>query len=105
MSSGERKRIEAKPVACETRQGLWGRGRGIFRDGAAAPSGSHKVCVLGEGLWKGSPERVRAPYPKTPCLLVYLFPSSTEPVKFGVNPAGPPAKPEYFLVTDSGRVP
>ena len=33
------------------------------------------------------------------------IPSSTEPVKFGVNLAGPPAKPEYFLVTDSGRVP
>ena len=61
--------------------------------------------VLGEGLWKGSPERVRAPYPKTLHLPVVCFPSSTEPVKFGVNLAGPPAKPEYSLVTDSGRVP
>ena len=33
------------------------------------------------------------------------IPSSTEPVKFGVNLAGPPAKPEYSLVTDSGQVP
>ena len=33
------------------------------------------------------------------------IPSSTEPVKFGVNLAGPPAKPEYSLVTDSGLVP
>jgi hypothetical protein len=26
-------------------------------------------------------------------------------VKFAVNPAGPPAKPKYYLVTDSGLVP
>ena len=34
-----------------------------------------------------------------------LFPSSTGPVKSGVNLPGPPGKPEYFLVTDSGQVP
>jgi hypothetical protein len=33
------------------------------------------------------------------------FPSSSELVKFAVNLAGPPAKPKYYLVTDSGRVP
>jgi hypothetical protein len=33
------------------------------------------------------------------------IPSSTEPVKFRVNLAGPPAKPKYSLVTDSGLVP
>jgi hypothetical protein len=31
VSSGERKRIEAKPVACDTRQGLCGRGCGTTR--------------------------------------------------------------------------
>ncbi len=31
------------------------------------------------------------------------IPSSSEPVKFAVNLAGPPAKPKYFLVTDSGQ--
>lgn len=34
-----------------------------------------------------------------------MFPSSTELVEFGVNLAGPPAKPKYSLVTDSGQVP
>ena len=71
---------------------------------SAEDIGSEKVRVLGEGLWKGSPERVRAPYPKM-LHLPSCIPSSTEPVKFGVNLAGPPAKPEYSLVTDSGRVP
>ena len=70
----------------------------------AVDVGSEKVHVLGEGLWKGSPERVRAPYPKT-LHLPSCIPSSTEPVKFGVNLAGPPAKPKYSLVTDSGLVP
>ena len=37
--------------------------------------------------------------------LVIVFPSSTELVEFGVNLAGPPAKPNYSLVTDSGLVP
>ncbi|GAA2018936.1 hypothetical protein GCM10009799_52480 [Nocardiopsis rhodophaea] len=32
-------------------------------------------------------------------------PSSAELEEFRVNLAGPPAKPEYVLVTDSARVP
>ena len=71
---------------------------------SAEVAGSEKMQSLVEGLWKGSPERVRAPYTKTQHL-PDVFPSSTEPVKFGVNLAGPPAKPEYSLVTDSGQVP
>jgi hypothetical protein len=35
----------------------------------------------------------------------HCFPSSSELVEFAVNLAGPPAKPKYYLVTDSGRVP
>ena len=76
-----------------------------MRVSAAVLAGSEKTASLVEGLWKGSPERVRAPYTKTRCLPCHVFPSSTEPVKFGVNLAGPPAKPEYSLVTDSGQVP
>ena len=71
---------------------------------SAGGAGSEKDPWLVEGLWKGSPERVRAPYTKTQ-VLPSVFPSSTEPVKFGVNLAGPPAKPEYSLMTDSGQVP
>ena len=37
--------------------------------------------------------------------VLQCFPSSSEPVKFAVNLAGPPAKPKYSLVTDSGLVP
>ena len=71
---------------------------------SAGGAESEKDAWLVEGLWKGSPQRVRAPYTKTR-VLSSVFPSSTEPVKFGVNLAGPPAKPEYSLMTDSGQVP
>jgi hypothetical protein len=33
------------------------------------------------------------------------LPSNTEPEKFRVNLAGPPVKPKYYLMTDSGQVP
>jgi hypothetical protein len=36
---------------------------------------------------------------------VELSPSSSGPVKSAVNLPGPPGKPEYFPVTDSGLVP
>jgi hypothetical protein len=47
---------------------------------------------------------VKLPYSKTR-YLVRVFPSSSVLVKFAVNLAGPPAKPKYSLVTDSGLVP
>ena len=37
--------------------------------------------------------------------LLCVAPSSTEPLKFRVNLAGPPVKPKYSSVTDSGQVP
>jgi len=37
--------------------------------------------------------------------LLGATPSNTEPLKFRVNLAGPPVKPKYSLVTDSGQVP
>ena len=33
------------------------------------------------------------------------IPSNAEPLKFRMNLAGPPVKPKYSLVTDSGQVP
>jgi hypothetical protein len=36
---------------------------------------------------------------------VELSPSSSGPVESAVNLPGPPGKPEYFPVTDSGSVP
>ena len=34
-----------------------------------------------------------------------VIPSSTGPLKSCANLAGPPAKPKYYLLTDSGLVP
>ena len=39
------------------------------------------------------------------CSLSSVTPSSAEPLKFRMNLAGPPVKPKYFLMTDSGLVP
>jgi hypothetical protein len=47
---------------------------------------------------------VTLPYAKTRHLPVGI-PSNSEPVKFAVNLAGPPAKPKYSLMTDSGLLP
>ena len=79
-------------VACA---GLWG-----LLDLTAVGPASKKWCVksnrLGRRTGVGeSPVDVSVP-------LVGVTPSSAEPVKFRVNLAGPPVKPEYSLVTDSG---
>ena len=37
--------------------------------------------------------------------VVTVSPSSSGPVESAVNLPGPPGKPEYFSVTDSGLVP
>ena len=63
-----------------------------------------KVCVSGRPL-EGVAVEGESPVHENAASPVTCFPSSTEPVKFGVNLAGPPAKPEYSLVTDSGQVP
>jgi hypothetical protein len=43
VSSGERKRMEAKPCMCDTWQGLRVRGCGAFMDRSASRSGSEKT--------------------------------------------------------------
>ncbi|GAA1239897.1 hypothetical protein GCM10009608_87910 [Pseudonocardia alaniniphila] len=48
---------------------------------------------------------MRAPYVKTLHAVWIVFPSSSELVEFAVNLPGPPGKPKYSLMTDSGRVP
>ena len=37
--------------------------------------------------------------------VLLCFPSSSGPVESAVNLPGPPGKPEYLLMTDSGLVP
>ena len=43
VSSGERKRMMAKPVSCDTRRGLRRRGRGTCCPGSDGPGGSDKA--------------------------------------------------------------
>ena len=96
--------MEAKPSACDTRQGLCVRGRGTVRLSLPAGRGVRKGRVRGRPL-EGVAGEGESPVPENMVPPLDVFPSSTEPVKFGVNLAGPPAKPEYSLVTDSGQVP
>ena len=104
VSSGERKRIEPKPGACETRRGLRSRGCGTLRQdppilrAVRNPWCGGMACewpaVVGE-----------SPVHFTLVGLWWVFPSSAGPVESRVKLPGPPGKAEYFLVTDSARVP
>jgi hypothetical protein len=104
VSSGERKRMEPKPVACDTRRGLRRGGCGTLHLGPPSwdtvrnPWRSGTACEwpAGEG---------ESPVHVTPVGLWWVFPSSAGLVESRVNLPGPPGKAEYFLVTDSARVP
>ena len=62
------------------------------------------MIVEVEALWEGVGKEGNTPVDVRRSLLG-VTPSNTEPLKFRVNLAGPPAKPKYSLVTDSGQVP
>jgi hypothetical protein len=63
-----------------------------------------KVRVSRSGLgW--SAVAGESPVDENTCSVVMVSPSSSGPVKSAVNLPGPPGKPEYFLMTDSGLVP
>ena len=81
---------------------MWGCG--TYQLGLSTWRGVDKVTWLAESVWKALAQRVTLPYAKIRHLPVGI-PSSSEPVKFAVNLAGPPAKPKYSLMTDSGLVP
>jgi hypothetical protein len=68
-------------------------GRGVINHAS-----SRTVCERPAGEGK-SPVGDRCVAP------LMVFPSSAGPVKSRVNLPGPPGKAEYFLVTDSARVP
>jgi hypothetical protein len=78
------------------------RGRGTYRlilpdqRGVRNRTGSRRTCERSGVEGKTPVDEICA----APCV---MFPSSTEPEKFRVNLAGPPAKPKYSLVTDSGQ--
>ena len=63
-----------------------------------------KRCVSRSGLgW--SVVEGESPVTENMCSVVAGSPSSSGPVESAVNLPGPPGKPEYFPVTDSGLVP
>lgn len=65
---------------------------------------SEKSCVNSKPLESGAGEG-ESPVEVSVRLCWRVFPSNTELVEFCVNLAGPPAKPKYSLMTDSGPVP
>ena len=82
-------------VACA---GLWGP-----LGSAAAGLASDKCCVKVKR--RGRRTGVGESPVTVSVALVRVTPSSVELVEFRVNLAGPPVKPKYSLVTDSGSVP
>jgi hypothetical protein len=61
--------------------------------------------VLVEVAWDGLSREGESPVDKNIASAVTVSPSSSGPVESAVNLPGPPGKPEYFPVTDSGLVP
>ena len=61
--------------------------------------------VLVEVVWDGLSVEGESPVDENITAFVELSPSSSGPVESAVNLPGPPGKPEYFSVTDSGLVP
>ena len=71
---------------------------------SSAEDGTVVCCVSGRLLGRVAVVG-ESPVRENMILVVGIFPSSSEPVEFAVNLAGPPVKPKYYLMTDSGRVP
>ena len=61
--------------------------------------------VLVEVAWDGLSVEGESPVDENMLPVVAVSPSSSVLVKCAVNLPGPPGKPEYFSVTDSGLVP
>ena len=105
MSSGERKRMMAKPCACDTRQGLRVRCCGVFLLLVCRRVDSGMI-VLAKGLeWPAVVRESRGVFYGFYAWRWVLFPSSAGLVESRVNLPRPLGKPEYLLVTDSGLVP
>lgn len=65
---------------------------------------SESVVVSGSGLGWSAVDG-ESPVRENPAPAKYQFPSSSGPVESAVNPPGPPGKPKYSSMTDSGLVP
>ena len=78
---------------------------GAFLLRSAGQGGSEKTVVLVEVAWDGLSVEGESPVDENIAALCEVSPSSSGPVESAVNLPGPPGKPEYFPVTDSGLVP
>ena len=65
---------------------------------------SESVVVSGSDLGWSAVDG-ESPVRENPTPTWYQFPSSSGPVESAVNLPGPPGKPKYFSMTDSGLVP
>lgn len=72
--------------------------------GPPATAAVRKWCVSRSGLGWSAVDGESPVGENTPPV-VAVSPSSSGPVESAVNLPGPPGKPEYFLMTDSGLVP
>ena len=81
------------------------RGCGTHLIGATSLVGSEKMSWLAEVVLGWPAVDGESPVRENPMSALMVFPSSSGPVESAVNLPGPPGKPEYFPVTDSGLVP
>jgi hypothetical protein len=79
---------------------LWG----VFVSGPPARAGVINRGVSRSGLGWSAVDG-ESPVGENIAASEKAFPSSSGPVESAVNRPGPPGKPEYFLMTDSGSVP
>jgi hypothetical protein len=77
---------------------------GPFVPGLPARAAVRKECVSRSDLGWSAVDG-ESPVGENMFSVVEVSPSSSGPVKSAVNLPGPPGKPEYFPVTDSGKVP
>ena len=73
---------------------------------SSPPTGAavRKQCVSRSGLGWSAVDG-ESPIRENPAPALYQNPSSSGPVESAVNLPGPPGKPKYFSMTDSGLVP
>ena len=76
---------------------LWG----LCVFGPPAGAAVRKGCVSRSGLGWSAVDG-ESPVGENMVSVVHEFPSSSGPVESAVNLPGPPGKPEYFPMTDSG---
>ena len=81
------------------------RGCGIDTSQLYLAEGQSESVVVSESGLGWSAIDGESPVRENPAPALYQLPSSSGPVESAVNLPGPPGKPKYFSMTDSGLVP